>query len=317
MKLFRGVTNIPPNFTGCVASIGNFDGVHLGHQVIIQKLIEISSVLEQPSVLITFEPQPNEFFSDPETTPPRLMRFREKWLTLQTFSLNYLLCLPFNKSLADLSAESFIEEILVHHLKVKHVLVGDDFQFGKHRSGNINTLQERGKKFNFTVSHLPTYKIGDERVSSSNIRSTLQNGDLEKARILLGKDYGIFGKVVHGSKRGRMIGFPTANIFLHRKIAPLHGVYAVKIKIAATNCGGFLFPWYGVANIGTRPTVDGTRSLLEIHIFDFDADIYGKSICVEFKKKLRDEKRYHSFELLRQQILNDAKEARAYFVLMP
>jgi riboflavin kinase/FMN adenylyltransferase len=194
MKLFRGVTNIPPNFTGCVASIGNFDGVHLGHQVIIQKLIEISGVLKQPSVLITFEPQPNEFFSDPETTPPRLMRFREKWLTLQTFSLNYLLCLPFNKSLADFSAESFIEKILVHHLKVKHVLVGDDFQFGKHRSGNINTLQEGGKKFNFTVSHLPTYKIADERVSSSNIRSTLQNGDLEKARILLGKDYGIFGK---------------------------------------------------------------------------------------------------------------------------
>ncbi len=305
-KLIRGLINIPTDFPGCVATIGNFDGVHLGHQALIHRLLQKSAALNLPAVLITFEPQPNEFFAKKET-PARLMRFREKWLALQRFNVDYVLCLHFNKTLAALSPAEFVQKILAQKLKVSHVVVGDDFHFGAHRTGDIVVLQQEGHQWNFTAEGLNTYKIAGQRVSSSRIRLGLQAGDMDTASVLLGRHYCMSGRVAHGHKRGRMIGFPTANICLHRETVPVSGVYAVRIYDVENTV------LYGVANVGTRPTVDGTHSLLEVHIFDFNQDIYGQYIRVEFAKKLRDEKRYDSFELLKQQILKDAENARDYF----
>lgn len=309
-KLIRGLINIPKNFPGCVATIGNFDGVHLGHQTLIHRLLEKSNALNLPAVLITFEPQPNEFFSTQKNSTARLMRFREKYSALQTFQLDYVLCLHFNQALAALSPTEFVKNILVEKLKVAHVIVGDDFHFGTHRQGDIAVLQQEGKHLGFTAESLATYEIAHQRVSSSRVRCALEVGDIDTARTLLGHSYAMSGHVAHGHKRGRMIGFPTANIFLHRKTVPISGVYAVKIHDLQTSA------LYGVANVGTRPTVDGKTSLLEVHIFDFNQDIYGRHIRIEFVKKLRDEKRYDSFELLKQQILKDAENAKDYFKLV-
>ena len=311
LTLIRGLINFPTDhILGCVATIGNFDGVHLGHQTIIRELVNKSKTLGVPAVLITFEPQPHEFFSPPSLVPPRLMRLREKYRALQPLSLDYLLCLKFNQAFANLSPTTFIEQILVQRLKVKHLLVGDDFRFGHQRNGHIKTLENAGEKLGFTIAQLPEFKIGDHRVSSTKIRSALKVGDLKTAKILLGKDYQMSGQVSDGHKRGRMIGFPTANIYLHRKSVPLSGVYAVNISGIHSDISRV---WHGVANIGTRPTVDGTTCLLEIHFFDFDQDIYGQHIQVSFIQKLRDEKKYDSWEALRQQILKDANEARNFF----
>lgn len=306
LKLIRGLINIPANFPGCVATIGNFDGMHLGHQTLIRQTLQQAQQRNLPSVLITFEPQPNEFFTQ-KNSPARLMCLREKWRLLQSFSLDYLLCLHFDQKVADLSPTDFIQKILVQKLKVVHVVVGDDFHFGNHRSGDIETLQQEGQRWNFTAQGMEAYKINHKRVSSSDIRLALKSGNTAQARTFLGRSYCIYGRVAHGQKRGRMIGFPTANLFLHRKVVAVDGVYAVKIQGITTG------DLYGVANVGTRPTVDGTHSLLEVHIFDFNHDIYGQYISVEFVKKLRDEKRYESFELLKQQILKDADDARSYF----
>lgn len=306
-KLIRGLNNIPTNLLGCVATIGNFDGIHLGHQALIAQLAQKSKALNLPSVLITFEPQPNEFFAQKDYIPARLMRLREKLLALKEFPLDYVLCLRFDEKIASLSPTLFVQKILVEKLKIAHVLVGDDFHFGNHRAGDIAVLRQEGLRWNFTADSINTYKITENRVSSSRVRLALEAGDLVTARTLLGRNYGMSGRIVHGHKRGRIIGFPTANLFLHRKTVPIRGVYAVTIRGLNSDI------LYGVANIGIRPTVDGTHSLLEVHIFDFDRDIYGQYIFVEFVKKLRDEKRYDSFELLQQQILKDADEAREYF----
>lgn len=307
LKLIRGIFNLPAGFSGCVATIGNFDGVHMGHQQLVKKLIQKSKEFHLPSLLITFEPQPNEFFTR-NTTPARLMRLREKVIALQLLNMDYVLCLRFNESWANLSAEDFVKNILVDQLKVAYVLVGDDFHFGKNRGGDIQLLRALGRRYNFQAENRPTYLIDHIRVSSSQVRNALEAGDLKKAELLLGRRYGISGKVAHGDKRGRIIGFPTANLFLHRKAVPVHGVYVVQVS------GLDEKPIQGVANVGNRPTVGGdSRSLLEVHLFDFNREIYGQHIYVEFIFKLRDEMRYPNFELLRQQILKDAEEARAYF----
>jgi riboflavin kinase/FMN adenylyltransferase len=302
----RGLINLPTLLSGCVATIGNFDGIHLGHQALIHQLLQKSTALKLPAVLILFEPQPNEFFAQ-KIIPARLMRLREKWLALANFPLDYVVCIRFNKSLAELSPAAFIEKILVQKLKVSHVVVGDDFHFGSHRMGDIAVLKQEGAQWNFTAESINTYQINSQRVSSSRVRSALQAGNVDLAHTLLGRVYCMSGRVVHGHKRGRMIGFPTANIFLHRKVVPISGVYAVKIHGLDENI------LYGVANVGTRPTVGGTYSLLEVHLFDFNRDIYGQYITVEFVEKLRDEQRYDSFELLKQQILKDADHAKDFF----
>lgn len=309
LKLIRGLINIPADFPGCVATIGNFDGIHLGHQTVIQQLLQKSAELQLPSVLITFEPQPNEFFTHNGVIPPRLMRLREKLLTLQTLGVDYVLCLRFDHRLAALTAKQFVEHILVQKLKTAYIVVGDDFHFGQQRSGDIALLQQLGQQWNFHASAIDTHTANTQRVSSSYVRRALQEGNLTLVQQLLGRHYGISGRVAHGHKRGRIIGFPTANVFLHRKAIPIQGVYAVTVHNLSST------PLYGVANVGTRPTVDGTYSLLEVHIFDFNRDIYGMHIYTEFIHKLRDERRFESFELLRQQILADARQARECFKL--
>lgn len=289
-----------------MVTIGNFDGLHLGHREILESLKEKSVALGVPTMVITFEPQPKEYFLQDKSTP-RLMRLREKLTALQDIGVDRVLCLRFDAHLAQMSAGDFIQDILIAGLGVKAVIVGDDFTFGRNREGDFQMLKEVGAASGFQVESAPTFQIEGLRVSSTRIRELLGEGDLKMAGRLLGRPYFMSGRVAHGHKRGRMIGFPTANIFLHRQAVPILGVYCVRTYGLGAE------PITGVANVGTRPTVGGTRSLLEVHLFDFDQEIYGQHVTVEFVKKLRDEEKFDSFDLLKEQILIDAENAREYF----
>jgi riboflavin kinase/FMN adenylyltransferase len=218
-----------------------------------------------------------------------------------------VVCLRFDRRLAGLKPEAFIREILVDGMGVKYLVVGDDFRFGEHRAGTYATLRAAGARYGFEVASMRTYRVGGDRVSSTRVREALAHGDLLTASLLLGRSYAMSGRVAHGDKRGRTIGFPTANVYLHRASSPVAGVFAVEVGGIADT------PVHGVANVGTRPTVDGTRSLLEVHLFDFSGDIYGRYVQVGFLKKLRDERRYATFDALREQILRDVEQARAFF----
>ncbi len=306
MELIRGLHNLHPRHHGCVATIGNFDGVHLGHQAVLGQLADKAAQLDLPTVVITFEPQPQEYFSHGET-PPRLTRLREKFKALRRYSVERVLCLPFNRKLAEMEAEAFIQRVLVDGLGVRYLVVGDDFRFGKGRRGDFAMLQQAGAKHGFEVVTMHTFEIGGSRVSSTRIREALQVGDLALAEQLLGRPYRMCGRVAHGNKLGRTIGFPTANIFLHRKKTPVDGVFAVEMFGIEGE------PVPGVANVGTRPTIDGTRSLLEVHLFDFSADIYGEYVVVDFLQRIREERRFDSFDALKVQIMLDAQQAREYF----
>ena len=306
MELIRGLHNLRPNHHGCVATIGNFDGVHLGHQAVIGQLAEKADALGLPAVVITFEPQPREYFI-PESSPPRLTRFREKLEALRRYAIKRILCLPFNRKLAEMPAEEFIRRILVDGLGVKYLVVGDDFRFGRKRQGTFADLQAAGERYGFQVVNMHTFSVDGERVSSTRIRVALEQGQLNEATRLLGRDFRMSGRVAHGEKLGRQLGFPTANIFLHRRATPLQGIFVVEVY------GLDKEPWPGVASLGTRPTVDGTRTLLEVYLFDFDQQIYGKHLQVSFLHKLRDEEKYDSLEALKVQIQKDVDAARAYF----
>lgn len=306
MRLIRGLHNLRPDHHGSALTIGNFDGLHRGHQAVLARLRERADELDLTTTVMTFEPTAQEYFS-PATAPARLQRLREKLAVLCELDVDQTLCLRFDRRLAGLSAAEFVERILVRGLKVRYLVVGDDFRFGKGREGDFGFLVEAGRRGGFEVVNTGTFCHGDDRVSSTRIRSALAAGDFEAAAHMLGRPYRICGRVAPGQQRGRTIGFHTANIRLHRRVSPLRGVYAVRafgLGDAAVN---------GVANVGTRPTVDGTDTVLEVHLFDFDRDIYGLHLEVEFCKKLRDEKKFESFELLRQQISRDAAQARRYF----
>jgi len=306
VQLIRGQHNLRPRHRGCVATIGNFDGVHLGHQSVLGQLADKSAELGLPSMVITFEPYPQEYFR-PGNVPPRLTRLREKLRMLARFAVDYVLVLKFDAALAGMPAEAFIGTLLVDGLDVKYLVVGDDFRFGKGRSGDFAMLQAAGEQYGFQVAHMHTFAVDGQRVSSTRIREALMAGDLVSAEKMLGRPYRMCGRIAHGDKRGRSIGFPTANIFLHRKATAVEGVYAVEVF------GLDRDPVTGVANVGTRPTVDGTRSLLEVHLFDFDEEIYGRYVNVDFVHRLRAEKRFDSFETLKDQIECDVKDAKAYF----
>lgn len=308
MELIRGLHNLRPRHRGCVATIGNFDGVHLGHQAVLGQLAEKADEFGVPAVVITFEPQPQEYFSHGEI-PPRLTRFREKLRALRRFSVDRVLALRFNDRLAGLSAGEFIRQVLLDGLGIRYLVVGDDFRFGRGREGDFAMLQQVGQEHGFEVVNMHTFSLDGERVSSTRIREALQRGDLAQAELMLGRPYRMCGRVAHGNKLGRTIGFPTANIFLHRKKTPVDGVFAVEMF------GIDGEPVAGVANVGTRPTVDetGTRSLLEVHLFDFDGDIYGRHVHVDFLHRIREERRFDSFDALKAQILKDADNARAFF----
>jgi riboflavin kinase / FMN adenylyltransferase len=306
MELVRGLHNLRPEHRGCAATIGSFDGLHLGHQAVLTQLAAQGREYRLPVTLITFEPQPREYFM-PEEAPPRLTRFREKLEVLRHCGVDRVVCLRFNAWLASLTADEFIQRIMLDGLAVKYLVVGDDFRFGKGRIGDYALLEQAGKTHGFPVVTMPTFNIGNHRVSSTRIRVALNEGDFSSAEALLGRPYWMSGRVAHGDKRGRTIGFPTANIFLHRNAVPVNGVFAVEM------CGIDDRPIPGVANVGTRPTVDGSRALLEVHLFDFDRDIYGRHVQVSFLKKLRPERKFESFELLKRQIELDAEQARAFF----
>jgi riboflavin kinase/FMN adenylyltransferase len=306
MELIRGLTNLKPRHRPCVATIGNFDGVHLGHQAIIGQLAEKGAELRLPTTVVIFEPQPLEFFQPAAKVPPRLTRLREKLQALRRYSVERVLCLRFDDELARLSPDAFIRRILVDGLGVRYLVVGDDFRFGARRAGDFALLKRAGEAHGFQVVPMHTVMIDGERVSSTRVRRALADGDLETAEKLLGRPYRMCGRVAHGDKRGRTIGVPTANVHLHRVATPVKGVYVVEVF------GLHEEPVTGVANVGTRPTVDGTRTLLEIHLFEFDRDIYGHYININFLHKLRDEQRFASFDELKARIQRDIDEARAW-----
>ncbi len=306
MELIRGLHNLRARHRGCAVTIGNFDGVHLGHQAVLAELAERAAELGLPMVVMIFEPQPQEFFA-PERAPARLTRLREKLEALRRYAVERVLCLRFDRALASLTAEEFIQRVLIEGLDVRYLVVGDDFRFGKGRSGDFKLLQEVGEREGFPVVNMHTFAIGGERVSSTRVRDALAQGDLEMAESLLGRPYRMSGRVAHGDRRGRGIGFPTANIHLHRDKSPLQGVYAVELF------GLEHEPLPGVANLGSRPTVDGTRLQLEVHLFDFDQDIYGRNVHVNFLQHIRDERKFESFDALREQIDRDAEQAREFF----
>jgi riboflavin kinase/FMN adenylyltransferase len=303
LTIIRGVGNIRPEHQGCVATLGNFDGIHLGHQNLLEKTKSYAKKLAAHSCVVTFEPHPMEFFLKKEAAP-RLMRLREKLATLAEYGIDQVVIIYFQAALANLTAEEFIQSILIEKLRVKQVVVGDDFHFGKKRMGQITDLQKAGS---FGVEAVPQVMLDERRVSSSWVREALQRGDQALAERLLGRPYNMMGRVAHGDKRGRILGFPTANIYLHRAATPVQGVYAVKTTGIAEQAV------LGVANVGIRPTIGGTRSLLEVHLFDFNQDIYGRHVSVEFCQKLRDEKRYDNLDLLKQAIFEDAEQAKDYF----
>jgi len=305
MRLIRGLHNLRAADRGCVATIGNFDGVHLGHRAVFQRLLARGRELGLPATVITFEPQPMEFFTA-EAAPARLTRLREKIAAIAADDIERIMLLEFGPRLAAMDAETFIRRLLIDGLGARFLLVGDDFRFGHNRQGDFALLQAAGREHGFTVEDLHTIKLGDERVSSTRIREALARGDLEQARHLLGRPYRICGRVAHGDERGRSIGFPTANINLHRRRSPLRGVFAVEVH------GLDQAPLPGVANIGKRPTVQGTEERLEVHLFDFDRTIYGAHLAVEFRLRLRDEQRFESFQALKTQIGRDAAAAREF-----
>jgi len=304
MQLIRGIHNIKLEDNGCVLTIGNFDGVHLGHKQVIDALIKQAKILNCKAAVMVFEPQPQELFS-PVTAPARLCRLRDKYILLKSLGVERLICVNFNHKFAIQSAESFIEDLLVKKLGVKSLIIGDDFRFGKNRKGNYKMLLKAGQTFGFNVSDTTSYKIEKQRISSTKIRHALENDNLVQAELMLGRPYSIIGRVFHGDKRGRLLGFPTANVKLKRRVSPVNGVYAVKIR---TDMGLY----YGVANIGSRPTVSGIRQQLEVHIFDFDFDLYGQTIEVVLLKKLRKEIHFDSLSVLKAQIATDCAQARQY-----
>ncbi len=306
MELIRGLHNLRSRHRGCVATIGNCDGVHLGHQAVLGQLAEQADELGVPSVVVTFEPQPQEFFAL-GAPPPRLTRLREKLQALRRYAVDRVLCVRFDARFAAMSADNFVREVLLDGLGVEYLVVGDDFRYGHHREGDFAALQTAGERSGFRVVNMHTFSVDGVRVSSTAIRDALARGDLGSAEKLLGRPYRMSGRIVHGDRRGRQLGFPTANIHLHRRASPVSGVFAVKVF------GLDREPVTGVANVGTRPTVNGTRSLLEIHLFDFNDDIYGRYVQVDFLSKQRDEMRFDSLDKLRQAIAADAAEARRYF----
>lgn len=305
-NLFQGEKNQALAANGTVVTIGNFDGVHIGHQALLKKVAETAKNLRAKSVAIVFEPQPFEFFAKGKIAP-RLTRMREKFCLLAQYGMDAVLVIRFNKNFAAMTAEEFVQRVLQQGLSAKQVIVGDDFQFGRGREGDFAFLTQAGKKHGFQVADMPTLMLENERVSSTRVRTALAVNNVELVQRLLGRPYTMKGRVVHGDKRGRILGFPTANIFLHRVATPVQGIYVVKMSGIAEK------PLHGVANVGTRPTVGGTKTLLEVHLFDFDRNIYGQQVCVEFCEKLREEEHFASLELMTEQIRRDAKAARNYF----
>ena len=310
MYLIRGLKNLSlfnERFEKekLVVTIGNFDGLHLGHKKIILKMKDVALSSNSKTMVIFTEPHAKEFFSfnkDITEQPTRISPWRDKFKRLENESVDYAFFLKFNISLQTMVPEVFIKEVL-DSLNISHLLIGDDFRFGQDRKGDYTLLQKWSDSKGIKLSKLPTFSIEKRRVSSSWIRETLSKGDFEMTKDLLGRPYSFEGKVVPGNRLGRTIGFPTANIWLPKNNLPIKGVFSVKIRLDMSELKG-------IANIGIRPTVGGTSPVLEVNIFDFKEDIYGKRLKVQFVKKIRDEKKFDSLEELKTQIVKDVKTAQ-------
>lgn len=292
---------------GSVVALGNFDGVHRGHQGLIEALKAQSLVQQRPAVIVLFEPQPKEFLS-PQAAPPRLSSWFEKWMALKPLfpdTEGYLLTLHFDQNLAALSPEAFVHTILEEQLHTRCILVGEDFRFGAGRQGNLAFLKTAGEQQGFEVLTFPTQFWENHRISSTRIREALAIPDLTLAKNLLGRPYSLFGTVIKGDQRGRLLGFPTANLEINRLTPPLLGVFAVQVEVE-----GFDHLVQGIANLGTRPTVDGSKICLEVHLFDWHEEIYGKALRVEFISHIRHEQRFESLEALKAQITQDVQIAK-------
>lgn len=299
--------------TGCVASIGKFDGVHRGHQLILQQLQEKALELQVPSMAIVIEPHPEEFFAASlATCPARLSEPEEKLTLIAEQGLDYVFLLRFDQQLSQLSAEDYIEQILVKGLGLRGLIVGSDFRFGYQRQGDFALLQRYGERHGFQVLETASYFESGERVSSTGVRACLQAGDFVRAEAMLGRPYAISGVVVTGKKLGREIGFPTCNVQLNRRNIPLHGVYACEVRLHLEN--GQQLQLEGAANIGYRPTVSSTHeAILEVHLLDFNAEVYGAGITVIFRQRIREEIKFDSLAELQRQIAVDVAQARDFF----
>ncbi|MEZ5564464.1 MAG: bifunctional riboflavin kinase/FAD synthetase [Gammaproteobacteria bacterium] len=304
MRVFRRPRpTVPAVPSGCVATIGVFDGVHLGHQRILERVLAVSVQQAVPSLVFSFEPTPQEAMN-PSNPPARLMRLREKVLVLDAAGLDYLYCPPFEGALQSLSPEEFIEHVLVQRLGVRHLVVGDDFRFARRRAGTYAHLEAGGRQFGFGVEAVGGVTLAGQRVSSTAVRQALAAGDLERAQSLLGRPYRMVGRVSRGRQLGRKLGFPTANMRLDRRVSPVSGIFAVRIH------GIDKVPRDAVASVGTRPTVGGVEPLLEVYVFDFNGDLYGRQVAVDFVARLRDEARFDDLDALRGQMERDAAKAR-------
>ncbi len=306
MEIINGVHNIRPRHLGNAVTMGNFDGVHRGHQLLLTRLGEKAAELQVASLLITFEPQPREYFAGAEV-PPRLTRLREKVELLRRTGLQRLLLLPFNERTARTPPRWITHDLLHDLLGARYMVVGDDFRFGRAREGDFQALKAAGRELGYGVEHLHTHEFGAERISSTRVRKVLAAGDFQLAQKLLGHEYFIMGRVVYGRQLGRQLGVPTANIRLQRYKAALEGVYCVSVEGIGNNI------YEGIANIGVRPTVDGKEPLLEVHVFDFSGNLYGQLLTIRFKQKLRDEQAFASIDALKEQIDKDIAEAKAWF----
>jgi len=304
MELVRGLHNMKPGHRGCVLTVGNYDGVHLGHQQMIGALQRRAAELNFPGTVLVFEPSSKEFI-DPQGAPPRLTRWREKYQALAALGVERLVTLRFDARIRAMSPQAFVDELIVGALGARHVVVGDDFRYGCQAAGTIETLIASGRQAGFTVEQIPPYQIEGVRVSSTMVRERLERGDFAGAARLLGRGYSMRGRVVRGEQLGRKLGFPTANLRMHRRKPPLRGIAAVRAHGIAARA----LP--GVASLGTRPTVGGVETLLEVNLFDFSGDLYGRAIEVEFVAKLRDEAKFESLDAMRAQMQRDAAQARS------
>ncbi len=294
---------LPKKLQHAVVTIGNFDGVHLGHQGLLAELNQRARALNRPSGVICFEPQPQEFFAP--HPPPRLTSLRQKYQALKQQDIDFMLVLRFNERFALMSAEDFIRQILVKQLHVESLWIGEDFRFGHDRQGDVALLRRMGQQLGYTVEILPDVAINGERVSSTQIRALLHAGQIEEATQLLGRPFALRGKVIPGAARGRTLNMPTANIALKSALM-VQGIFVVRVHWGQKN-----YP--GVASLGTRPVFNGQDALLEVHLLDFNGDLYGQMLEVEFLHKLRDEADFASVALLQAQMQHDLLAAKNYW----
>jgi len=303
MELVRGLHNISQRHRGCVLTVGNYDGVHLGHQQMIGVLKARAAELRSAATVLVFEPSSKEFI-DPDGAPPRLTRWREKFLALAAQGVERLVTLRFDECMRAMTPRSFVDELIVERLGTRHMVVGDDFRYGSNAGGTIESLRAAGQEHGFGVEQIAPFCFDGVRVSSTAVRERLELADYPGAARLLGRPYRMIGRVVHGRRLGRALGFPTANLRLMRRKPPVWGILAVWVHGIDSR------PLPGVASLGTRPTVNGVEPLLETHVFDFSGDLYGRAIEVEFVAKLRDEVKFESLDAMMVQMKIDGARAR-------